>query len=114
MKIRNIAIPVLVLSLLAACSLDKQRIDYKSGVSQISPLEIPPDLTTIASTDQYAIPGGEGPIVANYSDYSKEMSGQSAKVSNNTEVLPILPKRHLEREGMQHWIVVEDKAENVW
>lgn len=114
MNIRNIVVPVLVLSMLAACSLDKQRIDYKSGVSQISPLEIPPDLTTIASTDQYSIPGGEGPIVANYSDYSKELSGQSTKGSNNTDVLPILTKRHIEREGMQHWIVIEDKAENIW
>jgi uncharacterized lipoprotein len=57
MKIRNIAVTILVLSMLAACSTDKQRIDYKSSVSQVSPLEIPPDLTTIAASDQFAIPG---------------------------------------------------------
>jgi outer membrane protein assembly factor BamC len=114
MKIRNIALLILVLSMLAACSLDKQRIDYKSAVSQVSPLEIPPDLSTLAASDQFSIPGGDGTTAANYSDYSKAVAGQNAKGSNSTEVLPVLTKRHMERDGMNHWIVVEDKAENVW
>jgi outer membrane protein assembly factor BamC len=114
MKIRNIALSVLVLSLLAACSFDKQRIDYKSAVSQVPPLEIPPDLTTIAASDQFSIPGADGTTAANYSDYSKAVAGQNAKGSNSTEVLPVLTKRHMERDGMNHWVVVEDKAENVW
>ena len=115
MKIRNVAVPVLVLSLLAGCSLmDKKPIDYKSDVSQVSPLEIPPDLTTIATTDQYAIPGGDKPIVANYSDYSKSVAVQTVKAEDNTEVLPVSSKMHIEREGIQHWIVVQDTAENIW
>lgn len=114
MKIRNIVVPVLALLMLSACSLDKQKIDYRTGSSQVSPLEIPPDLTTIASNDQYTVPGGDGASVANYSDYSKSVSGLSGKGVNGNAVLPVLTNRHLERNGMQHWIVVESKAENVW
>lgn len=112
MKIRNIAVLVLPLLMLAACSFDKQRIDYKSGVSQVPPLEIPPDLTEITANEQYVIPGTDGLSVTNFSDYSKGVAGQPG--TGNTGVLPVLANRHLERDGMQHWIVVEDKAENVW
>jgi outer membrane protein assembly factor BamC len=113
MKIRNTAVLVLALLSLAACSADKQRVNYKSGVSQVSPLEIPPDLTSIASTEQYSIPGANGELVANFSDYSKGVSAQQGG-SDSTAVLPVLTNRHMERNGTQHWIVVEDKAENVW
>src|SRR5450631_3989646 len=114
MKIRNIVVPVLALLMLSACSLDKQRVDYKTGNSQVPPLEIPPDLTSIAANDQYTIPGGDGSSVANFSDYSRSVAGQSGKSRNGNAVLPPLTNRHMERKGMQHWIVVESKAENVW
>ncbi len=114
MKIRNIPILFLVLTMLAACSFSQQRIDYKTGANQVPPLEIPPDLTAMASSDQYSIPGGDGAMVANFSDYSKSISGQSGKGASSNAVLPPLTNMHLERNGMQHWIVVEDKAENVW
>jgi len=114
MKIRNIVVPLIALSILSACSLDKQRIDYKTGNSQVPPLEIPPDLTNIAANDQYTIPGSDGSSVANFSDYSKSVAGLSGKSGNGNAVLPALANRRLERNGMQHWIVVDNKAENVW
>ena len=114
MKIRNIAISILVLSMLVACSANQQRVDYKTGSSQVPSLEIPPDLTTVATSEQYTIPGGDGSSVANFSDYSKSVSGQLGGGNGSKAVLPPLTNMHLERSGMQHWIVVEDKAENVW
>jgi outer membrane protein assembly factor BamC len=114
MKIRNIAISFAVLSVLAACSTNQQRVDYKTGANQVPPLEIPPDLTAVTTNDQYSIPGGDGALVANFSDYSKSISGQSGKGANSNAVLPPLTNMRLERNGMLHWIVVEDKAENVW
>ncbi len=114
MKIRNIAVPVLAFLMLTACSLDKQRIDYKTGASQVPPLEVPPDLTSLAANDQYTIPGGDGSSVANFSDYSKSVNGQTGKGGNGNAVLPPLTNRHMERNGIQHWIVVDSKAENVW
>jgi outer membrane protein assembly factor BamC len=77
-------------------------------------LEIPPDLTTAAANDQFAIPGGDGSSVANFSDYSKSVSGQIGVRNAGKVVLPPLNNMHIERNGMQHWIAVEDKAENVW
>lgn len=114
MKIRNLALPLLALSMLSACGLEKQRIDYKTGNAQVSPLEIPPDLTAIASNDQYIIPGSDGVSAANFSDYSKSLAGSTGKSVNSSAVLPALINRHIERNGMQHWIVIEEKAENVW
>jgi outer membrane protein assembly factor BamC len=114
MKIRNIVVPVLTLTMLAACSFDKQRVDYKTGSSQVPALEIPPDLTSIAANDQYTIPGGDGSSAANFSDYSKSVKGVTSKSANSNAVLPVLTNRHIERNGMQHWIVIESKAENVW
>jgi outer membrane protein assembly factor BamC len=113
MKIRNTAISILVLALFAGCA-NQQRVDYKTGASQVPVLEIPPDLTTIAANEQYAIPGGDGSSVANFSDYSKSVTGQPGAGNVSKAVLPPLTKMHIERNGMQHWIVVEDKAENIW
>lgn len=110
MKIRNIAILVLAVSALASCSFDKKRIDYKVASSGVPALEVPPDLTTPAANEQYAIPGGDGALVANYSDYSKGVSAQPVK----SAVLPELKNVRLERKDMQRWLVVNDKAENVW
>lgn len=110
MKIRNIAILVLAVSALASCSFDKKRIDYKAVSSSVPALEVPPDLTAPAANEQYAIPGGDGGLVANYSDYSKGVSAQPAK----SAVLPELKNVRLERKDAQRWLVVNDKAENVW
>lgn len=110
MKIRNIAILVLAVSALASCSLDKKRIDYKATSSGVPALEVPPDLTTPAANEQYAIPGGDGALVASYSDYSKGVSAQPAKGA----VLPEPKNVRLERKDAQRWLVVSDKAENVW
>jgi len=110
MKIRNIAILVLAVAALASCSFDKKRIDYKVAASSVPALEVPPDLTTPAANEQYAIPGGDGALVANYSDYSKGVSAQPVKGA----VLPGLKNVRLERKDAQRWLVVSDKAENVW
>ncbi|KAF0202999.1 MAG: hypothetical protein FD173_1895 [Gallionellaceae bacterium] len=110
MKIRNIAILVLALSALASCSFDKKRIDYKVASSSVPSLEVPPDLTSPAANEQYAIPGADGALAANYSDYSKGVSAQPAKGA----VLPELKNVRLERKDAQRWLVVSDKAENVW
>ena len=112
MNIRNIVVPVLVLLTLAACSFDKQRIDYTTSADQVPPLEIPPDLTNVAANEQYFIPGASGVSAANFSDYSKGVAALPARGVG--VVLPTLKNRHMERNGLQHWIVVEDTAENIW
>ena len=110
MKIRNIALLVLAVSALAACSLDKKRINYKVASTSVPTLEVPPDLTAPAANEQYAIPGGDGALVANFSDYSKGVVAQPAQ----SAVLPELKNVRMGRKDAQRWLVVNDKAENVW
>lgn len=110
MKIRIAAILTLSMLALASCALDKKRIDYKVVSAQVPTLEMPPNLTAPASNEQYAIPGGEDALVASYSDYSK---GIAARPTQET-VLPELKNVRLERDATRHWLVVGDKAENVW
>jgi outer membrane protein assembly factor BamC len=110
MKIRIIAGLVVTLMALNACSLDKKRIDYKVASSRVPTLEVPPDLTAPSSNEQYAIPGGDGELAANYSDYSKSVAVQPTK----NAVLPDSKNVRLERKGEQRWLVVNGKAEAVW
>ena len=67
---------------------------------------------------RYAIPEGGAEGVAVYSDYKKQPEDskqvatvQPAPLSN---VLPDTRVAHLERSGSQRWLVVSDRAENVW
>ncbi|MEI7843504.1 MAG: outer membrane protein assembly factor BamC [Gallionellaceae bacterium] len=110
MKIRNIAGLIFALLSLTACSLDKKRIDYKVASSRVPTLEVPPDLTAISVNEQYAIPGGDGELATNYSDYSKSIAAQPTKAA----VLPDPKNVRLERNGNQRWLVVNGKAENIW
>lgn len=110
MKIRNIALLVLAVSALASCSLDKKRINYKVASTSVPTLEVPPDLTAPTANEQYAIPGGDGALVANFSDYSKGVVAQPAQ----SAVLPELKNVRMGRKDAQRWLVVNDKAENVW
>lgn len=119
MKVLHIGIFSAVLVSLAGCSamgLGSKRIDYRAGAANVPSLEVPPDLTTPASDDQYKVRDGNDESVATYSDYSK--GGAKADAQSNgmvaSTVLPEVKGVHLERNGTQRWLVVNDKAENVW
>ncbi len=93
--------------------LESKRVDYKSGTVKVAPLDVPPDLTTPEAGDRYTIPENGGEVVAVYSDYSKGgVAASQPPVVNN--VLPDSKKVHLERNGPQRWLVVEERAESVW
>lgn len=114
MKVLHIGISSVVLASLVGCSavgLGSKRVDYRSGAVQAPSLEVPPDLTTPGRDDRYKVPGAEGESVATYSDYSK--TGAAERPAGST-VLPEVKGVHLERNGAQRWLVVNDKPENVW
>ncbi len=119
MKVLHIGIASVVLISLAGCSsmgMGNKRIDYRTGADNVPSLEVPPDLTTPASEDRYKVPAGEGESVATYSDYSQG-GAKSAAQSNGTVASAVLPEVKgvsLERNGTQRWLVVSDRAENVW
>jgi len=91
-------------------SLESKRVDYKAATVKVPSLEVPPDLTAPAAEDHYTIPEAGG-AVASYSDFARGGMSSQARAS---AVLPESRSVRLERNGAQRWLVVDDKAENVW
>lgn len=105
-----------LLLILAGCGsigIEKQRINYKSGVTKVSTLEVPPDLTVPAFKEQHIVSGGGGgDVVASFSDFVK--GGQGLQGNSGPVVLPEIKNIQLERSGNQRWLAVTGKVENVW
>lgn len=113
MKTLHLAVWILGLWTLSGCStVESRRVDYKSGTTQVQALDVPPDLTTPAAGDRYIVPEDGGEVVAVYSDYSR--GGSAAQVVSASNVLPEIKSVRLERNGSQRWLVMADRAENVW
>jgi len=132
MRVLQIGISSAVLVSLLSCSTfgsDNKRIDYGAAAEKVPSLEVPPDLTAPGGEERNKAPQGEGgtPVpspsassgqaplggvegAATYSDYSKGGSRNSTV----SAVLPEVQGVHMERNNAQRWLVVNDKAENVW
>jgi len=80
--------------------------DYK-GAGRARPLEVPPDLTSVQSSDAYSVPGGS----TSYSTYTQVQDGQEA---GTEKVLPTSDGVRMEKAGAQRWLVVTAPAEKVW
>ncbi|HEY8119388.1 MAG TPA: outer membrane protein assembly factor BamC [Methylophilaceae bacterium] len=80
--------------------------DYK-GAGRARPLEVPPDLTSVSSSDTYTVPGG----TTTYSGYSQEQEGQEAGVE---KILPSQDSVRFVRAGSQRWLVVDAPPEKIW
>jgi outer membrane protein assembly factor BamC len=80
--------------------------DYK-GAGRAKPLEVPPDLTGVSSSDAYSVPGGS----TTYSNYNQAQDGQEVGVE---KVLPTSEGVRMEKAGAQRWLVVKAPAEKIW
>ena len=102
---------------LAGCSsigLETKKIDYKSASAvKVPTLEIPPDLTSPARDDRFAVPDTVGKGSATFSEYSGERSPQ-AKAAQQSDILPTVDKARIERSGNQRWLVVAAKPDALW
>lgn len=109
--------PCLLSLILAACSsigLESKKIDYKSASSiKVPTLEIPPDLTSPARDDRYAVPDAVGKGTATFSAYAEERSPQ-ARAQQPSDVLPQVDKAHIERAGNQRWLTVAGTPDKLW
>lgn len=119
MKVLQIGIYSAVLVSLSSCSTlasDGKRIDYGAAALRVPSLEVPPDLTMPGSDERYKVPQGQGEALntpegsATFSDYSK--GGTQGRTAS--AVLPTIPGVRMERNNAQRWLVINDKAENVW
>jgi outer membrane protein assembly factor BamC len=107
-----------ILSLvLAACSslgIEPKKIDYKSASAvKVPTLEVPPDLTSPARDDRYAVPDAVGKGTATFSAYSEERSPQ-ARAQQGSDILPQVDKAHIQRAGNQRWLTVAGKPDELW
>jgi outer membrane protein assembly factor BamC len=104
----KLSLAVLMTLTLAACDsipfIDNSS-DYK-GAGRAKPLEVPPDLTAVRTSEAYSVPGS-----ATYSTYNQEQEGQEAGVE---QVLPKSGGVRMEKAGAQRWLVVNAPAEKVW
>lgn len=80
--------------------------DYKSA-SRGKPLEVPPDLTSVSTSDIYSVPGGG----ATYSQFTE---GQAQQAQKSDQILASPDTIKLERAGAQRWLVVQSTPEKVW
>jgi outer membrane protein assembly factor BamC len=114
MNVLHITVSTLALTLVAACStpagnnaVESKSFDYKAPPVKVRALDVPPDLTSYNSDDRFSIPG-ETESVTRYSEFSK-----GATRKPNT-VLPPVRNVQLQRKDGQRWLLVNDKAENIW
>ena len=78
--------------------------DYKA-TGRSRPLEVPPDLTSGATNDAYAIPGA-----TSYSDFK---NGQKQD-NSQSNILPNSEDMKIVRAGAQRLLVVNAQAEKIW
>jgi len=114
MNVLHITVSTLALTLVAACStpagsnaVESKSFDYKAPPVKARALDVPPDLTTYNGDDRFSIPG-EAESVTRYSEFSK---GTTRKPN---AVLPPVRNVQLERKDGRRWLLVNDKAENIW
>jgi outer membrane protein assembly factor BamC len=106
--LKVIAIGLLAISVSACDSIPfiDNTSDYK-GAGRSKPLEVPPDLTSVNSSDAYSVPGGS----TTYNTYNQGQEGQEVGVE---KVLPTSEGVRLEKAGAQRWLVVNASAEKIW
>ena len=105
-KLASVAILALFVSACDSIPFIDTSSDYK-GSGRAKPLEVPPDLTSVQSSDAYSVPGGS----TSYSTYTQAQEGQEAGVE---KILPTSDAVRMEKAGAQRWLVVGAPAEKVW
>ncbi|XDZ52064.1 outer membrane protein assembly factor BamC [Neisseriaceae bacterium CLB008] len=99
---------------LAACASNnpaEPKLDYKSpSMPKEVSLAVPPDLTTPNMDPRYVIP--QGAVTA--TQIANAGKG-GAQVTGNPALLPQVKDIHIERDGAQRWLAIDNKSpDQVW
>ncbi len=115
MKASKVALGVIAISLLAGCGsiFERKQVDYKAGAVEAPSLEVPPDLTTPATEQRYAMPAADGTQVAKYSDFSREKAEQAAPAPAGAPQAAALPAKLLEVGGVR-FILLNEPFDRSW
>lgn len=104
---KKVALLSLVTAALTACDslpFINSTPDYKTA-GRARPLEVPPDLTSVSTSDTFAVPGS----ATTYSGYN-----QGGSTLEQEKILPNPDNVRLERAGSQRWLVVQAPPEKIW
>jgi outer membrane protein assembly factor BamC len=95
---------------LSACTTTFQetKIDYKSAARISSSLEVPPDLTQLSQDSRYTVPGGVVSAAA------MQANAKPAKPADNNTAANKIGDVRIERDGAEHWLVVDRAADKLW
>jgi outer membrane protein assembly factor BamC len=100
-----------VAAVVSGCASDSG-VDYKKA-GTLPPLEVPPDLTSPARDNRYAVPENAR-STATLSGYQAERREQPARATGTPVVLPEVERMRIERAGSQRWLVVQEPPEKLW
>ena len=102
---RPLSVLAMAMALAACSSLDEDKINYKSA-SQVSTLEVPPDLTQLRRDSRY--------ILDSNSAAASGFQGASVKAPDYGTASNSAGDARIERSGTQRWLVVNRPADKVW
>lgn len=87
--------------------LSGDKIDYRSGATKTSPLEVPPDLTPLVRDNRYLPQAGAVSANGLQQAGAKPVAGQSVALTQVGEL-------RIERAGSQRWLVSSRSPEQLW
>lgn len=109
---------LLIIAIVAGCSssggyFSTKDKAYRSQREAADNLEIPPDLSSGAISDEMTIPGGAS---TSYSDYSSGQTGSGSGTAKlvRDQVLPEFEGIAVKRDGDQRWLVIDASPSDVW
>ena len=113
----SLAFVLAPLVLASGCGIFKTEDQQRADRAREKPLEVPPDLTSPAVDERYAIPDPRAST--SFSQYSRDRTGAplgtpAARADGTQAVLPKVANAHIERGGDQRWIVAKAEPAQVW
>jgi outer membrane protein assembly factor BamC len=113
-RTRTLAPLVAALVLASGCGIFKTEEQQRAERTRERPLEMPPDLTTPAADERFAIPDPRAST--SLSQYNRDRAGapQGTTVQKTGGVLPTVENARLVRAGDQRWIVAKADPASVW
>lgn len=89
------------------------KVDYRNKAQSAAPLDVPPDLTQLASDPRYQPPTG-APISANALQNANQSVAAGSRMAGATVAPAASPQLRIERVGNQRWLVSNQTPEQLW
>ena len=114
-RLAPLAAVLLPLALAAGCGIFKTEEQQRAARTRERPLEVPPDLTSPAADQRYALPDPRAST--SFSQYSRDRTGTAPGTpvaTGSGQVLPAVPNARIERAGDQRWIIAKAEPGQVY